>query len=40
MLSYYQDYRDEQRDACDICEQQSAYIIALALNNACIQIGK
>ncbi len=36
--SFYQ--LDEQKDVCEICEEQSAYINALALDYACMQIGK
>ncbi len=31
---------NDQKDACEICEEQSAFIAALTLDRACMQIGK
>lgn len=39
-MTRYSDYSNEQKDFCDICEEQSAFLYALALDRACIQIGK
>ena len=36
----YDDYIEEEMDACDVCEAQTKYVVALALSRACIQIGK
>ena len=36
----YEDYTNEEMDACDICEAQTEYIYALSLTRACTQIGK
>lgn len=35
---YY--YELENKDACDICEDQINFLVALSLTNACTQIGK
>lgn len=40
MFKYDYFYEDEQRDTCDICDDQIAYIVALGLTQACTQIGK
>ena len=39
MLGYY-DYTNEEKDTCDICDEQMEYLIALGLTRACMQIGK
>ena len=36
----YEYYNDEERDACDISEEQRAYVFALGLTIARIQLGK
>lgn len=40
MLKYDDGYESENRDTCDICEEQRAYVFALGLTNACVQFGK
>lgn len=40
MLKYEYYYESEHKDSCDVCEEQRAYIIALGLTKACVQIGK
>ena len=40
---YYESDKDTcatHRDPCDIFEEQRAYVIALGLTKACVQIGK
>ena len=39
MLEYTEEING-QNDFCEVCARQMAYISALALNNACVQIGK
>ena len=36
----YKDFIDEEKDVCDVFEEQQQYFIALGLTNACVQIGK
>ena len=36
----YDGYIEEEMDACDVCEEQTRYVVALALSRACTQIGK
>ena len=36
----YDYYIDEERDACDVCDEQTEYLFALSLTNACMHIGK
>ena len=36
----YKDFIEEERDACDVFEEQQQYLVALGLTNACVQIGK
>ena len=33
-------YESDHKDSCVICEEQRAYVFALGLTNACVQIGK
>ena len=40
MLRYDYDYEREHRDPCDVFEEQRAYVIALGLTNAFMQLGK
>ena len=40
MLKYGYQYESEDKDACDISDEQRAYVFALALTNACVQLGK
>lgn len=40
MFRYEYSYDDENRDACDICEKQRAFVFALGLTNACVHVGK
>ena len=40
MFRYEYYFDDERKDACDVCEEQRAYIVALGLTNACVQLGK
>ena len=37
-FEYY--YDEDQKDSCDIFDEQCAYFTALGLRNACVQIGK
>ena len=36
----YEDYTNEERDTCDVFEEQMEYLFALGLTRACSQIGK
>ena len=36
----YEDFISEEKDTCDVFEEQQQYLIALGLTNACVQIGK
>ena len=36
----YEDFTKEEKDTCDIFEEQMEYLFALGLTNACAQIGK
>ncbi len=36
----YQDYVDETKDTIDVCEEQTAYLLALGLKDCCTHIGK
>ena len=40
MLRYKYDFDNENKDTCDIFEEQRAYIIALGFTNACMKFGK
>ena len=40
MLKYGFHEYNEEMDACDISDEQRAYVFALALTNACVQLGK
>ena len=40
MLKYEYSYDSDYRDACDVSDEQRAYVFALALTNACVQLGK
>ena len=40
MLRNEYDYEREQRDTCDVFDDQLAYIVALGLTNACMKFGK
>ena len=39
MLRYDQ-YTFEEKDSCEICDEQIDYLVALSLTRACTQIGK
>lgn len=36
----YSDYCLEKQDSCEIFAKQVAFVSALALDNACMQVGK
>ena len=36
----YDYYIDEEKDACDVSDEQAEYLFALSLTNACMHIGK
>ena len=36
----YEDFIGEERDTCDVFEEQQQYLFALGLTNACVQVGK
>ena len=47
MLNYQYRYESEKedtcathRDACEVCEEQRAYVFAWGLTKACAQLGK
>lgn len=40
MLKYDYYFEDDDKDSCDICDEQRAYVIALGLRNACVPFGK
>ena len=40
MLRYDYRYDNEDYDACDVSEEQRAFVFALGLTNACVQLGK
>ena len=47
MLRYEYYYEDDnkddceiQKDACDVSEEQRAFVTALGLRNACVHVGK
>ena len=40
MFKYDYCYEDGEKDTCEVCEMQIAYMVALGLTQACTQIGK
>ena len=36
----YEYFIDDEKDTCEIYEEQQQYLIALGLTNACSQIGR
>ena len=40
MFKYDFYFEENHKDSCDMCEEQRAYVFALGLRNACVQIGK